>query len=171
MMRGLFLTAPGVAGCVTAAADAPRSWAASNRTWVAPFDPFKIEVGVYFIGVKGLSSFLVTTPEGHFLIDGGLPENTSEIAKNTRSPGFRLRDVKYLLDSHAHFDHSGGLAALRKLTGANHPEFFDMEARRARQIAGDDDAFVDADAFPALMERLQANFERVLAEQTAAAGR
>jgi metallo-beta-lactamase class B len=50
----------------------------------------------------------------------------------------------------------------------NHPEFFDMEERRARQTAGDEDAFVDADAFARLIEKLEAAFEKALAEQMAA---
>jgi metallo-beta-lactamase class B len=272
------------AGCAAPQRPAPSPWAQSNPGWVEPVEPFRIEDGVYFVGMRGLSSFLITTAEGHFLLDGGLPENAEVIARNIEALGFSLRDIKYLLNSHAHFDHSGGLAALKEMTGAtmvasesdrwalenglvpgsedepsfaappvkvdrtiadgealvlgevaltarltpghtsgctswamtaggrdilffcsatvaanrlagppqykgivadyratfaksrdwrpdiflaNHPEFFSMDERRERQRAGDDYAFVDAEAFPALMEKLEASFERSLAEQTA----
>ncbi len=273
-----------LAACATATTPAS-PWAMTNPSWVEPFAPFRIADGVYYVGTRGLSSFLITTLEGHFLIDGGLPENADVIARNIEALGFRPGDVKYLLNSHAHFDHSGGLAALKALTGAtmvasdgdkgaletgsvpgseddphyaappvkvdrvisegealilggvsltaritpghtrgctswmmtaggrdilffcsatvaanrladppqydgivadyratfdrtrnwrpdiflgNHPEFFDMEERRARQIAGEEDAFVDAEAFKSLIEKLEAAFEKALAEQTAA---
>lgn len=273
-------------GCAHELATAPSPWAASNPTWVEEIEPFKIEDGVYFVGTRGLSSFLITTSEGHFLLDGGLPENAAVIARNIEALGFRVRDVAYLLNSHAHFDHSGGLSELKKRTSAvmvasegdrsalegglylgseddpdlgappvavdrtiadgealvlggvaltarltpghtrgctswtmtaggqdilffcsasvaanrlvdppqyngiiedyratfekmrnwrpdiflaNHPELFRMDERRARQIAGDDGAYIDAVAFPALMSRFEAAFEKALAEQTAAA--
>lgn len=284
LLAALFLTA---AGCASSAPSQASPWAASNPTWVEAFEPFEIADGVYFVGTKGLSSFLITTPEGHFLLDGGLPENAAGIARNIEALGFSVRDVKYLLNSHAHLDHSGGLAALKKKTGArlvasegdraaleggfylgsegddnldappvavdqtiadgealilggvaltarltpghtrgctswtmtagdrdvlffcsatvaanrlvdppqyegivddyratfektrgwrpdifltNHPELFGLEERRARQRAGDENAFIDRDAFPALMEKLEAAFEKALAEQTATTG-
>lgn len=275
-----------VTGCASRNPLAPSPWAASNPSWVEPLAPFKIEDGVYFVGMRGLSSFLITTPEGHFLLDGGLPENAAIIARNIETLGFNPRDVVYLLNSHAHFDHSGGLAELKRRTGArlvasdgdrsaleggfylgsennanfnappvivdrliadgeaiilgdivltarltpghtrgctswtmtagghdilffcsatvaanrladppqyagivddyrrtfekmrswrpdiflaNHPEFFDMDQRLARRRGGDEDAFVDVEAFPILMERLEAAFEKALIDQTAGA--
>ncbi|HBS32656.1 MAG TPA: subclass B3 metallo-beta-lactamase, partial [Parvularcula sp.] len=107
----------GAAACASAGPPAS-PWAAGNPSWVAPAEPFMIADGVYYVGTKGLSSFLIATPEGLFLLDGGLPENAAAIAKNIEALGFSLRDVKYLLNSHAHFDHSGGLAALKAMTGA-----------------------------------------------------
>jgi metallo-beta-lactamase class B len=70
------------------------------------------------VGTEGLSAFLVTGPRGHVLIDGGLPESASLIAANIEKLGFRLTDVKLLLINHAHFDHAGGLAELKRRTGA-----------------------------------------------------
>lgn len=80
--------------------------------------PFRVIGNVYYVGVSGVSSFLITTPQGLILLDGGLPETAPLIEKNIAALGFKLSDVKYLLNSHAHFDHSGGLAELKRLSGA-----------------------------------------------------
>jgi metallo-beta-lactamase class B len=72
----------------------------------------------WYVGTRGLSAILVTSPAGHVLIDGGLPESAPLIAASIRALGFRLEDVKLLLNSHAHFDHAGGLAALQQASGA-----------------------------------------------------
>jgi metallo-beta-lactamase class B len=73
---------------------------------------------IYYVGTTGVSSWLITTPSGHFLLDGGLPQTPPQIIANIQALGFDIRDVKYLLNSHAHFDHAGGLAALRRASGA-----------------------------------------------------
>lgn len=86
--------------------------------WSQPAEPFKIIGNVYYVGTKGLSSFLITGPQGHVLIDGALPQSASMIVANIRKLGFEPRDVKYLLINHSHYDHSGGLAELKRLTGA-----------------------------------------------------
>jgi metallo-beta-lactamase class B len=86
--------------------------------WTRPFEPFRIVDTVHYVGTEGLSAFLVTGPEGHVLIDGGLPESAPQIAASIRKLGFDPADVRYLLVNHAHFDHAGGLAALKTLTGA-----------------------------------------------------
>ncbi len=86
--------------------------------WNRPFAPFSIIGNVYYVGTEGLSAFLITGPRGHVLIDGGLPESAPIIADNIKALGFSLRDVKYLLINHTHFDHAGGLSELKRLTGA-----------------------------------------------------
>jgi metallo-beta-lactamase class B len=86
--------------------------------WNAPTEPFKVIDNVYYVGTAGLSSFLVTSPHGHVLIDTGLPEATPLIKANIEKLGFKLADIKYLLNTHAHFDHTGGFAELKKETGA-----------------------------------------------------
>lgn len=75
-------------------------------------------MAIHYVGTAGVSSFLITTPEGHFLLDGVLPQSAPQIAANIRALGYDPRDVKYLLNSHAHFDHAGGLAGLQRLSGA-----------------------------------------------------
>jgi metallo-beta-lactamase class B len=89
-----------------------------SREMNQPVAPFKIVGNLYYVGASDVTSFLITTPEGHFLIDGGFVETVSQIVRNVAELGFELRDVKFLLNSHAHFDHAGGLAELKKLTGA-----------------------------------------------------
>jgi metallo-beta-lactamase class B len=86
--------------------------------WNTPTEPFKVIDNVYFVGTAGISSFLVTSPGGHVLIDTGLPEATPLIKANIAKLGFKLTDIKYLLNSHAHLDHTGGFAELKKETGA-----------------------------------------------------
>lgn len=90
----------------------------ARSAWNRPFKPFRIIGNIYYVGVSGVSSFLITTPKGDFLLDGGLPESAPLIEKNIGALGFQLKDVKYLLNSHAHFDHAGGLAELKRLSGA-----------------------------------------------------
>jgi metallo-beta-lactamase class B len=65
-----------------------------------------------------LSSILITSDAGHVLIDGGLAESAGQIAANIRQLGFRLEDVKLIVNSHVHFDHAGGIAELQRLSGA-----------------------------------------------------
>jgi metallo-beta-lactamase class B len=70
------------------------------------------------VGTCGIVSLLITTPEGHFLIDGAVKEAAVGIAENIRKLGFDAKDVRYLLSSHEHVDHAGGLAELKRITGA-----------------------------------------------------
>lgn len=86
--------------------------------WNAPTEPFRIIDNVYYVGTAGLSSFLITSPDGHVLIDTGLPEATPLIKANIDKLGFKLSDIKVLLNTHAHLDHTGGLAELKQDTGA-----------------------------------------------------
>jgi len=72
----------------------------------------------YYVGPRGLSSILITSGAGHVLIDGALPESASQIAANIRTLGFRIEDVKLIVNSHVHFDHAGGIAELQRLSGA-----------------------------------------------------
>src|SRR5262249_52481041 len=86
--------------------------------WNAPQTPFRIYGNTYYVGPHGLSSILITSPAGHVLIDGGLPESVIQITANIRSLGFRVEDIKWIVNSHVHFDHAGGIAELQRLTGA-----------------------------------------------------
>lgn len=86
--------------------------------WNRPTPPFRVIGNVHYVGTSGLSAFLVTGPAGHVLIDGALPESAPHILASIRRLGFRPRDVRYLLLNHAHYDHAGGLAALKRATGA-----------------------------------------------------
>jgi metallo-beta-lactamase class B len=89
-----------------------------RAAWNEPVKPFRIIGNVYYVGVSGVTSFLITTPQGHILLDGGFPETAPLIEENIATIGFRIQDVKILLNSHAHYDHCGGLAELKRLSGA-----------------------------------------------------
>lgn len=87
--------------------------------WNEPQDPFRVHGNTWFVGTDGLSSILVETDDGLILIDGGLPQSAALIDANIRSIGFDPLNIKAILVSHAHFDHSGGVAALQRLSRAN----------------------------------------------------
>ncbi len=91
---------------------------ADDARWSAPQQPFRIYGNSWYVGTQGLSAILITSPQGHVLIDGTLPGNVTQIEANIRALGFRLRDVKLILNSHAHFDHAGAIAGLAHDSGA-----------------------------------------------------
>jgi metallo-beta-lactamase class B len=86
--------------------------------WNQDQTPFRIFGNTYYVGPRGLSSVLVTSPDGHVLIDGALPQSAPLIARHVAQLGFRMSDVKVILTSHVHYDHAGGIAELQKLSGA-----------------------------------------------------
>jgi len=90
----------------------------TSRSWNQPVKPFRIAGNLYYVGASDLASFLIVTPQGHILLDSGLVETVPQIQHNVSQLGFRLEDVKVLLNTHAHYDHAGGLALLKRLTGA-----------------------------------------------------
>ena len=86
--------------------------------WNAPQEPFAIYGNTYYVGPRGVSAVLITSPKGHILIDGGSTESPQQIAAHIRQLGFKVEDVKFILNSHEHHDHAGGIAALQKMSGA-----------------------------------------------------
>jgi metallo-beta-lactamase class B len=86
--------------------------------WYDPFPAHKVLGNVYYVGSKDLATFLVTTPDGHILINSGFERTVPLIQKSVQSLGFKMTDVKILLASHAHSDHVAGHALLQKMTGA-----------------------------------------------------
>ena len=86
--------------------------------WNQPQPPFRIFGNGYYVGTHALSSVLITSPGGHILIDGDLPESAGQIIANIKSLGFTIEDVKLIVNSHVHFDHAGGIAELQKRSGA-----------------------------------------------------
>ena len=81
-------------------------------------EPFRVIGNIYFVGAQRLSSYLITTPEGHILHDTGTNEMHDVIRANVEKLGFDLQDIKFMLHSHAHFDHMQGHAAMQRATGA-----------------------------------------------------
>jgi len=98
---------------------APAS-AQSTQGFTDPFPPFKIAGNLYYVGSKGLATYLITTPRGHILINSDLEANVPMIKASVEKLGFRFDDIKILLISHAHFDHDAGSAAIIKETGAKY---------------------------------------------------
>ncbi|HET9352761.1 MAG TPA: subclass B3 metallo-beta-lactamase [Sphingomicrobium sp.] len=96
-------------------------WAAACKDWDEwdkPAPPVRIHANTYLVGTCGISSILITGEDGHVLIDSGTETGAELVADNIRQLGFKLRDIRYLLISHEHIDHVGGIARLQQLTGA-----------------------------------------------------
>jgi metallo-beta-lactamase class B len=89
-----------------------------RASWDKPTEPFKMIDNVYYVGTEGLASYLITSPQGHILVDTVMPEATSQIKANIEKLGFKVADIKFLLNTHAHVDHAGGLAEMKQATGA-----------------------------------------------------
>lgn len=86
--------------------------------WEEPVEPVKIAGPIYYVGTKGLASYLITTPKGHILLYTGMPSSGPMIEASIRKLGFKPEDIKIMLTGHAHIDHVGGHAYLQKLSGA-----------------------------------------------------
>jgi len=98
-----------------------RSLRAQNPPdWTEPFPPHRVIANVYYVGSRGLASYLIATPKGHILINSSMESNVQMIAESIEKLGFHFVDVKILLISHAHWDHCAGSALLKKLTGAKY---------------------------------------------------
>jgi len=102
---------------MVALAVAPRARQFDTSSWNLPFEPFKVAGSVYYVGTSELAVYLITTPAGHILIDGGLPESAPLIERSIGQLGFKVEDIEVLLTTQAHFDHVGSLAALQKASG------------------------------------------------------
>ena len=117
MIRGLLLSVVLSAAPVSLLAQTTSN-CPSCAEWNAPQAPFRIFGNTYFVGTHGLTALLLTSSQGHVLIDGGLPQSAPLIVDHIRALGFRIEDVKLILNSHAHYDHAGGIAALQRASGA-----------------------------------------------------
>jgi metallo-beta-lactamase class B len=91
-----------------------------NRDWIEPFPPFRIAGNLHYVGSKDLAIYLVTTPQGHILVNAGLEGRVPLIRASVEKLGFKFSDIRILLISHAHWDHDGGSAAIKRLTGATY---------------------------------------------------
>jgi len=112
-------SSPASSGATPAAGSTPAAPSATSPSdWNQPFEPFRLIGNIYYVGARGVSSFFINTRAGAILLDGGLEGTAPYIERNLAKLGFRVQDVKVLLNSHAHFDHAGGLAALQKASGA-----------------------------------------------------
>ena len=106
----LALAAAGLVACIEPAV---------ANDWNTPQKPFALYGNTYYVGTHGLSAVLITSKEGHILIDGGSDKSAPQIVRSIRQLGFRVEDIRLILNSHAHFDHAGGIAELQRLSGAD----------------------------------------------------
>ena len=119
LYRSLTLTACALLMAASAhSADPPTPACEQCASWNVPQKPLRIYGNTYYVGVHGLSSILITSDKGHVLIDGALRESAPRIEANIQALGFRVQDIKLILNSHVHMDHAGGIATLQSLSGA-----------------------------------------------------
>ena len=86
--------------------------------WNKPHAPFKIYGNTYYVGTAEISSILITSDQGHVLIDGVNPRSPAQIAANIKALGFKIEDVRLILNTHVHYDHAGGIAELQRMSDA-----------------------------------------------------
>jgi metallo-beta-lactamase class B len=96
------------------------TFAQASSDWSEPFPPFHIAGNLYYVGTKGLASYLVTTPQGNILINSDLESSVPMIRASIEKLGFKFQDTKILLVSHAHWDHVAGSAKIKEMTGATY---------------------------------------------------
>src|SRR5215471_15889218 len=96
----------------------PPKMCSSCTMWNTPLDPFRVFGNTYYVGTEGLASVLITSEGGHILLDGALPQSAEQIDAHIRTLRFNLTDVKLIVNSHAHYDHAGGIHALQVASGA-----------------------------------------------------
>lgn len=102
----------------TEVADAMHPRCLPDAKWTEPAPPLRIRGSTWFVGTCGISSILITSSQGHVLIDAGVKEAAPLVEANIRKLGFRIEDVRYIVNSHEHYDHAGGIALLQRDSGA-----------------------------------------------------
>jgi metallo-beta-lactamase class B len=117
----------------------------ANRDMNQPVAPFRIIGNVYYVGASDVTSYLIATPQGDIVLDGGFVETAPQIEANIKTLEFKLNEVKILLNTHAHFDHAGGLAELKHGSGA---KMVAMEGDAALLRRGGHGDFFFGDAYP-----------------------
>lgn len=100
----------------------------TNAEWTKPFAPFRIVGNLYYVGTYDLACYLITTKQGHILINTGLASSALQIKKNIAALGFKYTDIKILLNTQAHYDHLGAMQTIKKQT---HAKFMVEEADAA----------------------------------------
>ena len=92
--------------------------AAVMQKWTAPFEPFQLIGNIYYVGTDGIAVYVIKTSQGLILMDTAMPQSTGMIKDNIAKLGFKISDIKVILNTHAHLDHTGGFAEIKKETGA-----------------------------------------------------
>jgi len=88
------------------------------KKWTAPFEPFQLIGNIYYVGTDGIAVYIIKTSQGLILMDTAMPQSTGMIKDNITKLGFKPGDIKYILNTHAHLDHTGGFAEIKQETGA-----------------------------------------------------
>jgi len=114
LITGFALATVGVAGRLAVPAQI------AGKEFLVPFPAHHVMGNIYFVGSKSLGIYLVTTPQGHILVNAGLEGSVPGIQESVAKLGFKFSDIKILLISHAHFDHDGGAARIKEMTGAKY---------------------------------------------------
>jgi metallo-beta-lactamase class B len=86
--------------------------------WTTPFPPFQLIDNIYYVGTDGIAVYIIKTSDGLILMDTAVPQSTGMLKDNMTKLGFKEADIKYILNTHAHFDHTGGFAEIKQDTGA-----------------------------------------------------
>ncbi len=120
MLRRILIPCIGFALLLLAPAARGQSYGPEHPEWRTPIAPFRIADNLYYVGSQDLASYLIVTPAGDILINSSLTSSPPLILSSIRQLGFQPHDVKILLISHAHFDHDGGSAEIKRLTGAQY---------------------------------------------------
>lgn len=93
-------------------------YAPAQAEWNSPIEPFRVVGNLYHVGAHDVSSYLFTTPAGHILLDTGFHETVPQIEANLKKLGFKLEDIRIVITSHAHYDHTGGVAEVKRRANA-----------------------------------------------------
>lgn len=117
----------------------------TSRSWNQPVEPFRILGNIYYVGASDVTAFLITSPKGHVVLDSGFAETVPQITRNIKKLGFDVDDVQILVNSHAHDDHGGGMALLKKATRA---EFYASEEDAALFARGGKGDYALGDRMP-----------------------
>jgi metallo-beta-lactamase class B len=117
ILLGILIPLAAAAGRLTLKADPPKK-CESCASWNVVKEPFRVFGNTYYVGMAGVSAVLITSDRGLILLDGGLPQSAPLIDASIRKLGFRTEDLRLIVNSHAHFDHAGGIAALQRVSGA-----------------------------------------------------
>lgn len=120
VLAGALIVAAGVAAAQQQGpAQYSREWYQQfSGSYSDPVEPFRIVGNIHYAGAANIASYLITTPQGHILIDTGMNEMHDVIKTNVAKLGFKVEDIRIMLSSHAHFDHIEGHAAMQRATGA-----------------------------------------------------
>ena len=139
---------------------------AEDPGWSDPTTPRHVFGNTWFVGTCSISAILITSNDGHVLIDAATEQAAPAIEANIRALGFKVEDIRVILNTHEHNDHAGGIALLQRDSGARVLARVDAARALANGKAGHNDPqFGVSEAFPPV-----ANVQVVADGEVAAVG-